>query len=78
MSFSIGNFKDGFKYYTKRETEYPEFVPKHKRWDYKQKFEGLRILVSYEQGFGDTFMYCRYIPFLKKMATPFVEWETEL
>jgi hypothetical protein len=38
------------------------------KWDFKKDISDKILLVHYEQGFGDTFMYCRFLPELKKMA----------
>ncbi len=67
-----GDFKTGHKYFTHRfltgdkNLRYP--LPVEKRWDMKSDIKDKTLLVNYEQGFGDTFMYCRFVPELKRFA----------
>jgi len=71
---SCGEFQQGHKYFTKRfdlddiNFEYPLKNEIGKKWDFITDISDKTLLVSYEQGFGDTFMYCRFIPFLKSIA----------
>lgn len=71
---SCGNFKDGHKYFAHRfnmddiNFEYPIKICPEKKWDLKSDISNKTLLVHYEQGFGDTFMYCRFVPELKKYA----------
>lgn len=69
---NCGDFKNGHKYFTRRfftgdiNLQYP--LPLETRWDMKSNISDKILLVNYEQGFGDTFMYCRFVPELKKFA----------
>ena len=71
---SCGEFQLGHKYFTKRfETgdvnlQYPVSFDLDKKWDLKSDISEKILLVHYEQGFGDTFMYCRFVPYLKNLA----------
>ncbi|MBR6722379.1 hypothetical protein IKL64_02890 [bacterium] len=71
---SCGEFQLGHKYFTKRfETgdvnlQYPVAFDLDKKWDLKSDISEKILLVHYEQGFGDTFMYCRFVPYLKNLA----------
>ena len=66
-----GNLYEGHKYLTHRfniediNLKYPSSVPK---WDFKSDISDKTLLIHYEQGFGDTIMYCRFVPFMKKFA----------
>ena len=67
-----GDFKTGHKYFTHRfniddiNLKYPSNI--NKKWDLESDISDKVLLVHYEQGFGDTIMYCRFVPFLKKIA----------
>ena len=69
---SCGDFKTGHKYFTRRfftgdkNLQYPLLL--EKRWDMKSDIKDKILFVNYEQGFGDTFMYCRFVPGLKEFA----------
>ena len=71
---SCGEFQIGHKYFTKRfETgdvnlQYPVVFDVDKKWDLKSDISEKTLLVHFEQGFGDTFMYCRFVPYLQKLA----------
>lgn len=71
---SCGEFQLGHKYFTKRfETgdvnlQYPVSFDLDKKWDLKSDISEKILLVHFEQGFGDTFMYCRFVPYLKNLA----------
>ncbi len=71
---SCGNFETGHKYFTYRfniddvNLKYPIDIDMTKRWNLESDISDKVLLVHYEQGFGDTFMYCRFIPLLKKIA----------
>ena len=71
---SCGEFELGHKYFTKRfETgdinlKYPLENDIERKWDFKSDISNKTLLVHYEQGFGDTFMYCRFVPLLKGIA----------
>ena len=70
---SCGDFEKGHKYFTHRfsiddiNLKYP-LDDISKKWDMHSDISGKTLLVHYEQGFGDTFMYCRFVPYLKKFA----------
>ncbi len=73
---SCGNFELGHKYLTHRfniknnpNLVYPIAPSVAKRWDLKSDISGKTLLVYYEQGFGDTIMYSRYLPELNKLAS---------
>lgn len=67
-----GDFKNGHKYFAHRfniedvNLKYP--CDMGKKWDFKSDISDKVLLVHYEQGFGDTVMYCRFVPFLKDIA----------
>lgn len=67
-----GDFVNGHKYFAHRfniddiNLKYPTDI--NKKWDFKSDISDKTLLVHYEQGFGDTIMYCRFVPFLKKLA----------
>ena len=67
-----GDFVNGHKYFTHRfniddiNLKYPS--DESKKWDFQSDISDKTLLVHYEQGFGDTIMYCRFVPFLKKIA----------
>lgn len=71
---SCGDFLEGHKYFTYRfltddkNLEYPLLFDIERKWDFKQDISDKTLLVHYEQGFGDTFMYCRFVPQLKNLA----------
>ena len=67
-------FAEGFKFlqhrFQKEDLEnvaFPEiFKNKKKRWNIKNDITDKVILAHFEQGFGDTIMFCRFIDDLKK------------
>ncbi len=71
---SCGDFQSGHKYFAHRfniddeNLKYPIAFDLEHRWDLKSDISDKTLLVHYEQGFGDTFMYCRFVPFLKNLA----------
>lgn len=71
---SCGEFESGHKYFTHRfstgdkNLEYPISYAPEKRWNLKSDISDKVLLIHYEQGFGDTFMYCRFVPMMKKLA----------
>lgn len=71
---SCGEFLEGHKYFTYRflvddkNLKYPLDFDIERKWDFKQDISDKVLLVHYEQGFGDTFMYCRFVPYLRKIA----------
>lgn len=70
----LGNFEEGFKYYEYRfqkthgVTEYPEFDKPRWKGDYNTD---KTLLVQWEQGFGDSIQFLRYLdiakPYFKKI-----------
>lgn len=71
---SCGDFEQGHKYFRYRfliddeNLKYPIDNSFSKKWDLVSDISDKVLLVHYEQGFGDTFMYCRFVPLLKKLA----------
>lgn len=71
---SCGEFELGHNYFTHRfstgdkNLEYPISYAPEKRWNLKSDISDKVLLIHYEQGFGDTFMYCRFVPMMKKLA----------
>ncbi len=66
---SCGEFQKGHQFFTHRfnindtNLKYPFDI--NKKWDFKTNISDKTLLVHYEQGFGDTFMYSRFVPLLK-------------
>ncbi len=71
---SCGDLYNGHKFLTHRfniednNLKYPQSLDITKKWDFKTDISDKILLVHYEQGFGDTFMYCRFIPLLEKIC----------
>lgn len=69
QKIKLGDFKQGWKYYEyrfKREFKpivYPQIDKP--RWDGKKNLEEKTLLVHYEQGFGDSIQFFRYLHQLK-------------
>lgn len=69
---SCGDFANGHKYFTHRfniddiNLKYP--ADEAKKWDFKSDISDKTLLIHYEQGFGDTIMYCRFVPQMKNIA----------
>ncbi len=67
-----GDFINGHNYFTRRfniddvNLEYPADI--NKKWDFNSDISDKTLLVHYEQGFGDTIMYSRFVPLLKNFA----------
>lgn len=68
-------FKAGFKFlrhrFLKEDLDglsFPKVFYEDKMWDGKSSIEGKDVLVYFEQGFGDTIMFSRYIKLLKGMC----------
>lgn len=67
-----GDFKKGHEYFAHRfniddiNFKYPSDISK--KWDFKTDISDKTLLVHCEQGFGDTIMYSRFVPFLNKIA----------
>ena len=47
---------------------YPKLLTPDKRWDGKSDLSDSTVIVHYEQGFGDSVMFSRYIPEIAKIA----------
>lgn len=67
-----GKITEGYGLYrcrfdTKNVT-YPDKLLPEKRWDGKADISNSTVIVHYEQGFGDSVMFCRYIPEIAKKA----------
>ncbi|MBD5402571.1 tetratricopeptide repeat protein [bacterium] len=71
---SCGDFQEGHKYFRYRfliddnNYKYPIQCDDNKKWDLETDISDKTLLVHYEQGFGDTIMYCRFVPQLKNFA----------
>ena len=69
---SCGDFENGHKYFRHRfniddiNLKYP--ADETKKWDLESDISDKILLVHYEQGFGDTIMYSRFVPELTKYA----------
>lgn len=67
-----GDFANGHKYFAHRfniddvNLKYPTDIAK--KWDFKSDISDKTLMIHYEQGFGDTIMYSRFVPFLKGIA----------
>lgn len=65
-------FKAGFQFlrhrFQKEDLDgltFPKLFYSDKMWNGKSSLEGKNVLVYFEQGFGDTIMFCRYVKMLK-------------
>lgn len=47
---------------------YPKLLLPEKRWDGKKDLSNATVIIHYEQGFGDSVMFSRYIPQIAKQA----------
>jgi tetratricopeptide (TPR) repeat protein len=71
LNIKLKNFEEGWKYYEYRfskeigPTKYPKM--KKPKWDGK-KITDKTLLIQYEQGFGDTIMFCRYLEQVKPLV----------
>ena len=71
-----GDFKKGHEYFAHRfniddiNLKYPSDISK--KWDFKTDISDKTLLIHYEQGFGDTIMYSRFVPLLNKIAKKIV------
>lgn len=71
LQIQLGNFAEGFKYYEYRflrkgnPLEYPVFDKP--RWE-GQKISDKTLLVHYEQGFGDSIQFFRYLEQVKPLV----------
>lgn len=63
-----GNYEKGFAHFSARfhgGTDWNRYPGPQPLWK-GENLKGKTILVTAEQGYGDTIMFCRYLPFLKK------------
>ncbi|MCR5265944.1 MAG: tetratricopeptide repeat protein [Cyanobacteria bacterium RUI128] len=69
---NTGRLKQGYDVYRNRfkveSIAYPKVLTDETRWDGKSDLSDCDVIVHYEQGFGDSVMFSRYIPDLAKMA----------
>ena len=67
-----GKITEGFDIYRERFdtgiVAYPKLLTKEKRWDGKSDLSNSTVILHYEQGFGDSVMFSRYIPQIAKLA----------
>lgn len=70
-----GEFCKGGKYFVERFDldDYPIGYPKgvlnlNNKWNFKDDISDKLLLVHYEEGFGDSIMYSRFIPIIKQIA----------
>ncbi len=73
--FSWGNIQKGCSYFQERfELEkYPVGYPKDvltvsNKWNYKDDISDKILLIHYEEGFGDSIMYSRFLPLIKQYS----------
>ncbi|MEN6565542.1 MAG: tetratricopeptide repeat protein [Veillonellales bacterium] len=70
-------YEKGWKKYDKsRMIKYSQAQPDAPRWR-GENLTGKRILLYYEQGFGDTLFFVRYAPLVAKLAGKTVLWVQE-
>lgn len=65
---SCGEFVEGHKYFQARSTN----IELQNKWDLSSDISDKTLLIHYEEGFGDTIMYCRFVPFMKNFAKKIV------
>lgn len=69
-----GDLYLGHKYITHRfniddiNLKYPITSTNDNRWDLYTDIKDKTLLIHFEQGFGDTIMYARFVPFMKNIA----------
>lgn len=71
LKIKFKDFKEGWKYYEYRfsKENNPTVYPKMNKPKWRgQKIEGKTLLVQYEQGFGDSIQFFRYIEQLKPLT----------
>lgn len=73
-----GDFQNGHKYFTHRfniddvNLKYPLNDSEEKRWDCISDIKGKKLLIHFEQGFGDTIMYSRFVPLMRKFTSKII------
>ena len=69
---SIGELTKGYEVYKARfesnKVMYPQVLTQDKRWDGISDLKDKTVIAHYEQGFGDSVMFSRYIPDIAKLA----------
>jgi len=72
---SWGRLQEGYKYFIQRFdlNEYPIGYPKGilngvNKWNYTDDISNKTLIVHYEEGFGDSIMYGRFLPLIKQYA----------
>ncbi|MBT8623101.1 tetratricopeptide repeat protein [Polynucleobacter paneuropaeus] len=67
-----GNFDEGLKLYENRKIRLPSGIDesrfRSKAWDGTQSLSGKKILIHFEQGYGDTIQFCRFLPLITKLG----------
>jgi tetratricopeptide (TPR) repeat protein len=67
-----GNFDEGLKLYENRKIRLPSSINEtrfcSKAWDGTQSLNGKKILIHFEQGYGDTIQFCRFIPLITELG----------
>lgn len=73
--FSWGNIQKGYDYFSQRFDleNYPVGYPKtvlglSTKWNYKDDISDKVLLIHYEEGFGDSIMFGRFLPMIKQYA----------
>jgi tetratricopeptide (TPR) repeat protein len=74
--FGWGEIQKGYKYFSERfdldgyPIGYPkDILPLSTKWNYKDDISGKTLVVHYEEGFGDSIMFARFLPILKQFAS---------
>lgn len=69
---SIGEITKGYDIYRDRfespKVTYPKVLTQDKRWDGIADLSDKTVIVHFEQGFGDSVMFSRYVPDIAKLA----------
>lgn len=73
--FSWGNIQKGYEYFSQRFDleKYPVGYPKDvltiaNKWNYKDDISDSALLIHYEEGFGDSIMFGRFLPLIRQYA----------
>lgn len=75
LNIKLDNYEEGWKYFEHRfqKEKGPTVYPKIKKPQWKgQKLHNKTLLVQYEQGFGDSICFFRYLPQLKTFANKII------